>query len=334
MADIEFKKLDKSHKITENEIVKVTKMGHIVEIIHTSKSSDTLAQYVKINKDTYAVIDRNTGEVVEIKEYNLNENRAQNKSGLKHTMKKIRDLINNNFTGAQNELFITLTYRFIDEKPMNDVHKASKDFDIFIKRFRRKYPDLEYIAVLEPQENTAWHWHVLAKFTAWTIKKHIILDNNKIVEPLWGHGFTKTQIISNVDNIGAYLSSYLANIEINDENKSDVFDAVYKDGCKIVLENKTVTGDNGKKTTKKFIKGGRMYLYPSGTNIYRYSRGIKKPEQQKMTYYEAKNIIGKEEPDYSRTIQVEGCQVGCEKRTYNYITYEHYNLKRKKKKLK
>lgn len=116
--------------------------------------------------------------------------------------------------------------------------------------------------------------------------------------------------------------------------KSDVFDVVYKDSCKIVLKNKTVTDDNGKKITKKFIKGGRMYLYPSGTNIYRYSRGIKKPEQQRMTYYEAKHIIGKEEPDYSRTIQIEGCKVGCEKRTYNSITFEHYNLKRKKKKLK
>lgn len=155
MAEISFKKLNKSQSIDGNQLVKVMQMGHIIEVIHTAKVSDTLEQYVKVDKETYVVIDCNTGEVIDTKEYNLNENRAQNISGLKHTMKSIRELLNNNFTGAQNELFVTLTYRFIDDKPMNNVKKASKAFDIFVKRFRRKYPDLEYIAVLEPQENTA-----------------------------------------------------------------------------------------------------------------------------------------------------------------------------------
>lgn len=147
---------------------------------------------------------------------------------------------------------------------------------------------------------------MLAKFTKWTTKKHIRIDNNTVVEPLWGHGFTKTKVISHVDNIGAYLSAYLASVEINDENKDDVFDTVYKGGREIVIEDKEVTDKDGKKTIKKFIKGGRMYLYPSGTNLYRYSRGIKKPEPQKMTYYEVKHIIGKKEPDFSRTVLIEG----------------------------
>lgn len=214
---------------------------------------------------------------------------------------------------------------------MNDVKKASRDFDNFIKRFRLKYPDLEYIAVLEPQENGAWHWHLLAKFTRWTEKEQIRIENNAVLEPLWGHGFTNIKAINNVDNIGAYLSAYLANIEINEQNKDDVFDSIYKNGQEIVIEEKEVKGNDGRKIKKKFVKGGRMYLYPSGTNLYRYSRGIKKPEPQKMTYYEVKQIIGKKEPDFSRTVLIEGSNEGGEKRVYNTVTYEHYNLKRKKK---
>lgn len=58
---------------------------------------------------------------------------------------------------------------------------------------------------------------------------------------------------------------------------------------------------------KKFIKGGRMYLYPTGTNIYRCSQGIKKPTPQLMTYSEVKkNIIGDKVPDFARTIVIEG----------------------------
>lgn len=72
--------------------------------------------------------------------------------------------------------------------------------------------------------------------------------------------------------------------------------------------------------------------YASGTNLYRYSRGIKKPEPQKMTYNEAKHIIGKKEPDFSRTVLIEGGKEKGEKRIYNTVTYEHYNLKRKTKK--
>jgi hypothetical protein len=331
MTKIEYKKLSKSKFLDNNSIVKVTKMNNHIEVIHVDRKSETLQNYIKLNKETYAVIDRHTGEILETKEYKLNKNRAQNTSGLKKTMKNIRDLINNNFTGGKGELFLTLTYRFIEGKPMNDVKKASNDFDIFIKRFRRKYPDLEYIAVLEPQENGAWHWHILVKFTKWSKKEHIRIENNAVLEPLWGHGFTNIKAINNVDNIGAYLSAYLANIEINEQNKEDVFESIYKSGQEIEIEEKEVKGEDGKIIKKKYIKGGRMHLYPSGTNIYRHSKGIKKPTPQLMTYSEVRETItGDKAPDFARTIVIEGARSdGGITRTLNTITYEHYNLKRK-----
>ncbi|MCX8129413.1 MAG: hypothetical protein N3I35_04850 [Clostridia bacterium] len=311
-------------------------MNDHIEVIHIDRKSENLLSYIKLNKETYAVIDRNTGEILETKEYKLNENRAQNTSGLKRTMKNIRDLINNNFTGANNELFLTLTYRHTDGKPMTDVNKASSDFEHFIKRFRRKcrkFPDIEYIAVLEPQESGAWHWHLLVMFTNWTRDRQIKIDNNAVIEPLWRHGFTKTKALNNNDNIGAYLSAYLTNVEINEQNKDVVFSSVYKSGEEIVIAEKEVKGEAGKKIKKKFIKGGRLHYYPSGTNIYRCSRGIKKPTPQLMIYSEVREtIIGDKVPDFARTIVIEGeINDGGITRTLNTITYEHYNLKRKTK---
>lgn len=334
MAKVGFKKLSKPQSINNNATVKVTKMNHHIEVIYVNRKSETLLNYIKIDKETYAIVDRQTGEIIDTKEYNINKNRAQNISGLKQTMKHIRALINNNFTGANNELFITLTYRQTDGKPMTDVNKVSIDFQQFIKRIRRKYSDLEYIAVLEPQENGAWHWHLLAKFTNWSANKQIKIENNAIIEPLWGHGFTNTKAIKKVDNIGAYLSAYLANIEINEQNKEDVFNTIYTSGQEIVIEEKEVKGNDGKKINKKFIKGGRMYLYPSGTNIFRYSRGIKKPASQYMTYSEVKEtLIGDKTPDFARTIIIEHKNNdGGSTRTLNSVTYEHYNFSCKTKK--
>ena len=332
MSKVRFKRLPKSQSIHHSASVKVTQMNHIVEVVHVAHLSNNLELYTKLNKDTYAVVDRDTGEV-EIMEYSLNENRGQNTAGLKKTLKNISALINNNFTGASDELFITLTYRLTDGKPMNDVKQASKDFDNFIKRLRRKHKGIEYIAVLESQANTAWHWHLLVKFTHWKERQQFFIDNNTVIEPLWGHGWTKTKAIDNIDNIGAYLSAYLTDVEINDENSDVLFDTVYKSNNTIVIEEKEIADERGNIVTKKFIKGGRMHLYPTGTNIYRCSRGIKKPTPLKMTYAEAKaKIIGDEKPSFSQTTVIIGKDGDSdEERIYNSITYEQYNLKRKKR---
>ena len=356
MPNIEFNKLDNSLNIPDNAKVRVTKAGHIVDITHISHDSDILRYYRKIDSNYYTVVEaeadiehyyerdvetgemqcvvvnKDTGEMLEAKKYNLNENRAQSTAGLKRTMRNIRNLINNNFIGASNELFITLTYALMDGKPMNDVGRASGDFGIFIKRFRRRYPDLEYVAILEPQENTAWHWHVLAKFAEWHEKEQIYIDNNGVIAPMWGHGFTSTRRIDHVDNIGAYLGAYLSSLEINEDNLVDVVNAATQNGRRMNIVEKEVIGEDGQRVTKKYAKYARMNLYPSGTNIYRYSRGIKKPLTVEMAYADAKKLVGEKEPDFSRTIVIEHDEEGSEgKRTLNRFTHEQYNLKRKSK---
>jgi len=350
---VKFLRYDESQKINDDASVKVTVMNHIIEVVHIFNESNILEDYRKINQHHYAVVgsdtiikkhkyvdettgedvllvtDESTGELIELLEYKQHNNRSQNIAGLKRTMKKIRDLINNNFMGASNELMITLTYKLHENgAPMNDVKKASKNFDLYLKRFRRKYPDLQYIAVLEPQASSAWHWHILCKFTDWEKREHVYIDNNEIIYPMWGHGWTRTQRIDHIDNIGAYLGGYLASVEINDENKDEVFSAVYKSGVEINIEKKEVTDANGIRATKKFVKGGRMHLYPSGTNIYRSSRGIIKPTSETMPYSEAKKIVGLKTPSFSRTIAIIGTTNELEEKLYNTVTYEQYNLKR------
>jgi len=335
-SKVNFNKLDKSRLIPFEHEVRVTKMKHIVEILSLSKEPDALLKIKKLNKFQYMNLD--TGEVFD---YQLSENRGQNIAGLKKTFKTIRNLINNNFTGAANELFITLSYA----ENMKDVKQLYKDFDVFMKRFRRKFSDIDYLSIVEPQGRGAWHCHVLARFNS---LETIFIKNNEVIAPMWGHGFTKTKSLKDVDNIGAYLNAYLSDVEVNDENSEVIFGAMVSSQRNVIeLEDgsihdlnkgnyvdlkiieKDVIGEDGEKTKKKFVKGARLHMYPSGMNLYRCSRGIKKPETEKMRYFEAKKIVGSEPANYSRTIELDK-----DGQFLNSITYEQYNLKRTKKQSK
>ena len=130
-------------------------MNHILELKYVKNKTNGLNTIKKISKENYVILD--TGEY---KDYNINENRKQNISGLKDSFRKIRDLINNNFTGQENELHITLTYA----DNMKDIKQLYKDFQLFYKRYKYKYGNnIEYLSVVEPQERGAWHCHVLIK---------------------------------------------------------------------------------------------------------------------------------------------------------------------------
>ncbi len=208
----------------------VTLAGAILEVQKTSWTNrkQTIR---KLNKDEVLVL--STGEV---KPVNRSQSRKDNIHSLRITLKKLRYLINNNFFGLENELFLTLTY----SECMTDVKRLYRDGEKFIKRLRYKYKDvstLEYVAVVEPQARGAWHYHILVKFP----DVDFIYISHEELERLWGHGFVSVQDITSVDNVGAYLSAYLTNIDD--------------------------------------VKGGRLYLYPAGMKIYRCSRGIVKPRR-------------------------------------------------------
>lgn len=286
--------------ISPDSIVTVTEMNHLTEIQFMEKMNNR-ANIKKLNSDEY--VDLQTGE---IKKFEKTENRSQSYNSLRQTFKRLRYLINNNFVGNKNELFLTLTYK----ENMTDPKKLYTDLNKFIKRLKYEFKDkttVDYINVVEPQERGAWHCHVLLRFNE---LQSIFIPNDKMAN-IWGHGFVKLKSMKNVDNIGAYLSAYLADVELSEDNAH----LPMQDDLKVVQKE-----INGQK--KIFIKGGRLHMYPTGMNLYRKSRGIKLPERKKIKYSDAIKKVGPVQPHFTKNIKISTDDFE------NTIAYEQYNSKR------
>ncbi|EJP0467890.1 hypothetical protein [Nocardia sp. NPDC019309] len=290
--------------LTPNDVVTVTRMNHIVEVQHMEKMNRK-NHIKKLDKDRF--VDLSTGE---IKEFEHSENRQQNYNSLRQTFKKLRYLINNNFVGKSNELHITLTYK----ENMTDTKRLYTDFDKFMKRMKYSYKNessIDYLSVVEPQGRGAWHCHVLMRFN--DLDKVYI--KNSDLRSLWGAGFVKIKSLKDVDNIGAYLSAYLTDIDIDEAKDFETISKVASEGC--LVETKIVDGKE-----KKFIKGGRLHMYPPGMNMYRKSKGIVKPEREEMKFKDIRKVVGSATPHYQKSYHVENDDFE------NTISFLQYNTKR------
>jgi len=296
---------DEFKGIAFDDLVTVTKMKHIVEIQYMEKRNSE-CKIQKIDKDRY--IDKDTGEV---HEYEHIENRQGSLNSLRKTFKRLRYLINNNFEGLSNELHVTLTYA----ENMTDTKRLYTDVEKFVKRLRYEYKDVttvDYLNVVEPQGRGAWHCHMLMRFND---IKSVYIKNEKLRE-LWGHGFVTIKSLKDVDNIGAYLSAYLTDIELDDKRLSP------EDVMNIGINQHEVVTKVIDGQEKKFIKGGRLHMYPPGMNLYRKSKGIKAPNRENMRYNYAKKIVGAATPHYEKTYHIETEDF------QNTIHFQQYNLKR------
>ena len=290
-------------KIDDYQLVSVKKMGNIIEICHCEKRKTT-ASIKLIDKNHYS--NTKTGEVFEC---NHIESRANGKAQVAQSLKRLRDYLNTNITDVSKCKWITLTYA----ENMMDTNRLYNDFKKFIMRFKYKFKTFkfEYIVAMEPQSRGAWHCHCVFIFNS---KAPFI--PNETIEKLWSHGFTKTTKLDNIDNIGAYLTAYLADIEYNAEQHGK--EENYK------IKNIIEIDEQNNKKEKRYIKGGRLYLYPPKFNLYRISRGIKKPKKVYMQYSVAKEKVGLRTPTYSKSIQL----TSTDNLYTNQITYEYYNIKR------
>ena len=289
--------------INPKAIVKVTTMKHLVEVQYMERVN-TKAHIRKLDSDRY--MDIETGE---IREFEKTENRSQGENSLRKTFNRLRELINNNFDGSANELFITLTYK--GELQTRDTKKVYTDFKNFVDRLRygyKKSTTIDYINVLEPHASGNFHMHVLMRFND---LDSIYIPNSELAE-IWGNGFVTVQSLEGVDNIGAYLSAYLADIEVSEENSKRL------EGHPDLVE-KEVNG-----STKKFLKGARLVFYPTGVNIYRKSKGIKEAEKEKMSYKNAQKKVGARNPNFKYGVEL----IDEEKNFRNTLIKEQYNLKR------
>lgn len=237
---MEFKKLD-NYYICENDIVCVKEMGNIIEITYLQHKN--IGQTIKkLNDNEYIVI--STGE---IKQAQHIESRADNKLQVSQSLKRLRDYINTNVIDINKCKWVTLTYK----ENMTDTKRLYIDFKNFIKRFKYKYGHIEYIVACEPQFRGAWHMHCI-----------IIFDDiapfipNSEISKLWRQGFTKTTKLDNIDNIGAYLTAYLGDMELEEFKKCCVD---YK--C-ITYKEVDQIDDIKLDKPKKFVKG-RAFVYVS-----------------------------------------------------------------------
>lgn len=283
--------------------VTVKLCGNMIEVRHSVYGSPEIT-IEKLDVDSY--VDLRTGEV---KEFQHTTSRAENTASVAQSLRNLRDIINTNMTAPETALWVTLTYK----ENMRDTKKLYEDFHAFVKRLRRHlqrhgYPPVEYIAAAEPQGRGSWHLHVLLLFP----EKAPFIPNPHMAK-LWGHGFTKTKSLQGVDNPGLYLTAYLGDMELTEAAMSGT--------QRGRLGEVEAEDEQGRKVKKAVIKGARLHLYPSGFNLYRCSRGVKRPEVLHMTEGEAQEIIGTAPLTYEKTIAV----VDEAGETRNIINYRQYN---------
>lgn len=116
---------------------------------------------------------------------------------VRRARQKIRRLINAN---PDLKKFMTLTF----SSDVIDIPEGNKLFDAFIKRLKRLYPNLKYIAVPEFQKKSKrLHYHLLTNITEY-------ISNDFLADELWQNGFAWLRSVYKIDNLGAYLSKYLS----------------------------------------------------------------------------------------------------------------------------
>ena len=299
--------------------VKCVESGNVTEFVCLAKSPVPFP-VVKIDKDHYAMID--TGEIFE---YEHSENKSQNIQAVRRTLANLRGIINANCIDEEKMRWVTLTYA----ENITDTERLYKDFEKFWKRFcywckKQKITKPDYIAVAEPQGRGSWHMHLILLFN----EKAPYIANNEILAPLWGQGFTKIKAVHGCDNIGAYFSAYLADMPLEDFQKSDIPKG------EIFDVKECSVSEDGK--TKAFVKGARLHFYPSGMNIYRCSRGIVKPTVTAMNsseYKKKKASVGALTFSHACVV-VSASGSGEKSEVENTILHEYYNMKRLSSQLK
>lgn len=263
------------------------------------------------NKQTIELLEGRKEFVVlstgEIKKCKQGKTRRDNRKGLYKTFANARALINTNVTDVSKVRWCTLTYK----ENMTDTKRLYEDFKKFNQRFQyyckeRGYGKAEYIVMMEPQQRGAWHAHLLY---IWQHKAPYI--SNKTFSSLWGHGFVKIKKLGNVDNVGAYLTAYLGDMELSEIAE-----------VKKNLEIKHVeVEENGKKVSKAIVKGARLDLYPANFNMIRYSAGIKKPVPEMISQHEARKKVLGATKTFESAIRLHDSETNFE----SYIVKSYYN---------
>lgn len=302
--------MQKSRNFKDLHKVKIEIAGNIITTTDMSFWNRE-ARIKRLPGDKY--LNLINGKIYDIEK---NETRLDDKDSILKTFARMRGYINANITDVTKVRWCTLTYK----KNMQDPEELYQDFRKFWLRFlyyckQKNYSRPEYIVMMEPQARGAWHAHLLI---IWQDMTAPYIPNKEFAE-IWSHGFVKIKKLDNVDNVGAYLTAYLGDMEITEIDEN----FVSEDGKGI---KQIQTTEDGKTVSKKIIKGARLDMYPAGFQMYRCSKGIKKPITKMLPEECIKKIVseGTKTYEYDAEIRLDGCSEPLT------IHKEYYNMIRKK----
>lgn len=112
---------------------------------------------------------------------------------------RIRQLAHLNFT--ERDKFLTLTFNNEQAFDINDLKSCLPYYQKFIRRLRKRHPNLRFITVPEFQKRGAVHYHVLC---------NIPFIPKPELQKLWPYGFSKPKAVQSTTHLALYLSKYLS----------------------------------------------------------------------------------------------------------------------------
>lgn len=115
---------------------------------------------------------------------------------LSKASRDVRRLINTNMSNISK--FVTLTFA----ENVKDICYANNEFKKFIMRLQYHIGvKVSYVAVVEYQKRGAIHYHC--------VMFNVPYIANSELADIWGNGYVKINNITQVDNLGAYVSKYM-----------------------------------------------------------------------------------------------------------------------------
>ena len=269
-------------RISDNAPLRVTIAGSIIDVMQQERPTRPPEIVWSDDRTEYTIVA--TGEVRKAKHRKTRSDDKTAIDELRKSMRRMRQLINANWSGDRNELMITLTYA----DNMDDPKKLKKDMEKWLKKVKRRLGEIKYLYVVEPQARGAWHAHCLIK----QLSAHSTYWPAEDVADAWGHGFVKVKRLDDCDNVGAYLSAYLTNLPTAAEDDA------------LTANIDAELGDDAPR--KAAIKGERLHLYPKGMHYYRASKNLDPPITKKMrpTSAEYQALIADADQRFARTIEL------------------------------
>jgi hypothetical protein len=289
-----------SYDAKPTETVRYKECGNVIEVLKSNSWGNGQIQIKKLSDDEY--VNLSTGEILQC---NHIENRSENKSSLRRTFSSIRDLINCNTTDLSRVRFVTFTYK----ENMTDSKRLYSDTKKLRMAVKYHFGNFEYISVAEPQGRGAWHTHEIWIFPS----KAPYIDQKWLESDIWKHGSARVVKIDSVDNLGAYLTAYLGDISLEDAHLNNL----PIDG---EIVEKEYVDELGIRQEKRYVKGGRLQLYPPKFNIVRTSRNVIRPSVDYIKSIEAQKKIGSLQPTFKKTFSLSD-----DSGFSRTLSYEYYN---------